>query len=854
MSTDATSSPSNAPARCLVTVTLPETPPRQCELPQGHSGDHRFGPKPLDPRTQIPLGVEVYIPKTPPKEPGKHAADCPAVLGSDQCTCGASLEIARIKAEYERAKSESGDRKAVPMCGAGHPESSNIQCVLPAGHAGQHESALSGARHHWSSLAAGTAVDSGFHDGPRLPELPKDPADPFFKPASAVCGATHPWRPLVCSLSSGHYGAHQDTLISLDTWETPVRVEVGPKEKVPINAGIPGHPAGEIIAPMSAVPVHAYEPLPESGERQAVVVEAVVEVALHAASLGKPDPSKNYAISGGVGNPLPEWAQSPTLYRCPACNAYQANDRLRKLDSTTVVDCSWCQQGTAVGSFERHAEATASVELPAGSHSGWPLVGSNVTSAASAAASDFALNPASTVPKHLSVISFAQAILHGDNEHQGWLMESARAWVKGEPLPPVRPSSKLLLNEMRAWLDTQNINGSTIGEIRRRLFMPFDSEWNGIVRDETAAREKPTPELPDDQSMLERRVKQLDSLSAAGIPEIVQVYSRRAREAARICIVAFAHGENKHNEGFVREAHRTIMLELFGIDIEHLQKPREFNQRPDIACALSGAPEATAEEIQRFDEKTAPRANPNSLSELLAEVSRLRARLEENDRIRDEQTRKIASLRTDCASFKELARDNRAETDALRRKLGVGCDHTPLEAKQRAEQMHGLLDWIRRNPAVDGKVRDCSRAALDGELVLAELSELPEFPHIEPPEAPEHASVEGITGGVFNVLSLVESGRCPKCMGQLVPTVDGTTEDGTTCSRPHCEFSIKHEEFEAAMIECIPLFKKDLEAWEAWRDAFRDWKASEQASHHEEEPPPGPEDFGGSHPADDVQF
>lgn len=44
--------------------------------------------------------------------------------------------------------------------------------------------------------------------------------------------------------------------------------------------------------------------------------------------------------------------------------------------------------------------------------------------------------------------------------------------------------------ELRRWLDAQTITGDSIGEIRRRCFMPWDSEWNALVRDETAEREK----------------------------------------------------------------------------------------------------------------------------------------------------------------------------------------------------------------------------------------------------------------------------------------------------------------------------------------------------------------------------
>lgn len=53
-----------------------------------------------------------------------------------------------------------------------------------------------------------------------------------------------------------------------------------------------------------------------------------------------------------------------------------------------------------------------------------------------------------------------------------------------------------LLREMQAYLDTLTITGDNIGDIRRSLFMPFDSAWNGLVRDETAEREGLLPQSP----------------------------------------------------------------------------------------------------------------------------------------------------------------------------------------------------------------------------------------------------------------------------------------------------------------------------------------------------------------------
>lgn len=48
------------------------------------------------------------------------------------------------------------------------------------------------------------------------------------------------------------------------------------------------------------------------------------------------------------------------------------------------------------------------------------------------------------------------------------------------------------LPALREYLDTLTINGANIGDIRRALFVPWDSKWNAHVRDETALRERST--------------------------------------------------------------------------------------------------------------------------------------------------------------------------------------------------------------------------------------------------------------------------------------------------------------------------------------------------------------------------
>lgn len=47
-----------------------------------------------------------------------------------------------------------------------------------------------------------------------------------------------------------------------------------------------------------------------------------------------------------------------------------------------------------------------------------------------------------------------------------------------------------LIAELETYLNGLTIHGDNIGNIRRACSVPWDSEWNGIVRDLTAQREK----------------------------------------------------------------------------------------------------------------------------------------------------------------------------------------------------------------------------------------------------------------------------------------------------------------------------------------------------------------------------
>lgn len=54
--------------------------------------------------------------------------------------------------------------------------------------------------------------------------------------------------------------------------------------------------------------------------------------------------------------------------------------------------------------------------------------------------------------------------------------------------------------ELSAYLDSIAITSENIGDVRRQLFEPWASAWNGVVRDETAARENKVPPLPSPPS------------------------------------------------------------------------------------------------------------------------------------------------------------------------------------------------------------------------------------------------------------------------------------------------------------------------------------------------------------------
>lgn len=83
----------------------------------------------------------------------------------------------------------------------------------------------------------------------------------------------------------------------------------------------------------------------------------------------------------------------------------------------------------------------------------------------------------------------------GEHERSGARSDCIRHWqlraLQAENTVSVEKHYGGILGaELRQWLNGQDINGGNIGSIRRQCFVPWDSNWNALVRDETAGREK----------------------------------------------------------------------------------------------------------------------------------------------------------------------------------------------------------------------------------------------------------------------------------------------------------------------------------------------------------------------------
>ena len=70
---------------------------------------------------------------------------------------------------------------------------------------------------------------------------------------------------------------------------------------------------------------------------------------------------------------------------------------------------------------------------------------------------DDTLDPVETAAA--AVQRFAEAILHGDNDHRAWLLNAAKAFVDGKPIPEMR--------------------GNTLGDTPVRI---WSGQWQGYWR------------------------------------------------------------------------------------------------------------------------------------------------------------------------------------------------------------------------------------------------------------------------------------------------------------------------------------------------------------------------------------
>lgn len=89
----------------------------------------------------------------------------------------------------------------------------------------------------------------------------------------------------------------------------------------------------------------------------------------------------------------------------------------------------------------------------------------------------------------------------GEHDQSGARIDCINHWKKRA----VQAENALLVQtvygtpmrlELLRWLEQQIITPENIGNIRRQCFLPWDSSWNALVRDETAAREKNAQILP----------------------------------------------------------------------------------------------------------------------------------------------------------------------------------------------------------------------------------------------------------------------------------------------------------------------------------------------------------------------
>lgn len=154
----------------------------------------------------------------------------------------------------------------------------------------------------------------------------------------------------------------------------------------------------------------------------------------------------------------------------------------------------------------------------------------------------------------------------------GALVESNPAQPQPKPQPqPRKPKSPLPASsfdalvgtenafQLQAHLDRLTITSENIDDIRRSLFLAWDGYWNGLVRSETAARERPIE--PDIQPTQPQPQSQSESAPApTGAAEL------RA-QAARVF-----NGRKPIPTGKQRAEYERLIAEAEAIDLRETEK------------------------------------------------------------------------------------------------------------------------------------------------------------------------------------------------------------------------------------------------------------------------------------------
>lgn len=94
-----------------------------------------------------------------------------------------------------------------------------------------------------------------------------------------------------------------------------------------------------------------------------------------------------------------------------------------------------------------------------------------------------------------------------------------------------------LKRELRNWLKTQTVTSANIGEIRAQCFVPWVSEWNGIVRDETALRENQPDVWKDPQCIEALKDRPATDIAVLECPKCGRLgyYNQGSHFSCRFC-------------------------------------------------------------------------------------------------------------------------------------------------------------------------------------------------------------------------------------------------------------------------------------------------------------------------------